>query len=547
MKFRHEVSDQKLRGGYYTPPEMVNFCLSRVDALASSPPQRWLEPSAGDGAFVRGLAGRCGSGLEMTCVEVDRVEAAKCRAELTARKIAGHVIGESVFGWLASATGEHTTDFDAVVGNPPYIRYQFLSDEDRAAAERLAAEQGLSIQGVSNAWILFALLTMLRLRVGGVFCMVLPAEMIATISAGQFRNALIKHFACVQIDMFQRGTFPGLLQDVVVVSGRRSKPIEYSRSVTFIEHGAHALRWTWQVEPGPGPWTRYLLSQRERQAIDHAQALPQVRELGRLARLQVSVVTGANAFFTVSDDLVERYGLEPWTVPLLARTSHSPGIRFTPRDFGAARKNGERTWLLNFSTDRPRPDRKGVREYLALGESLGIPGRYKCRIRDPWYRVPHIVSGAMMLTKRAHQHHRLLLNSAGVMTTDTVYRGQPLNGYKAADLVAVFHNSLTLLSSELEGRTYGGGVLELVPTEISRVRIPWVPGFGEHLAELDDLSRATDGQKDTDDRLASMTDALLATAIPEYAKVLPDLHDARRRLRSRRFVGATEVEQETDG
>jgi len=34
MKFRHEVSDQKLRGGYYTPPAMVSFCLSRVDALA---------------------------------------------------------------------------------------------------------------------------------------------------------------------------------------------------------------------------------------------------------------------------------------------------------------------------------------------------------------------------------------------------------------------------------------------------------------------------------------------------------------------------------
>jgi len=543
MKFRHEVSDQKLRGGYYTPPAMVSFCLSRVDALAQLLPRKWLEPSAGDGAFVRGLSERPGaSSIKLTCVELDPVEAAKCRRELVEHKVSGTVIGDSVFPWLASEKTK--ADFDVVIGNPPYVRYQFLSDEDRTAAEKLASEHGLSIQGVSNAWILFALLTMLRLRVGGVFCMVLPAEMIATISAGQFRNALVTHFECAQIDMFQRGTFPGLLQDVVVVSGRRSKPVVGGRSVTFVEHGTQSIRWNWHVDPGPEPWTRYLLSQGERESLDRAQSLPQVCELGSLARLQVSVVTGANAYFTISDELVEQYDLEPWAVPLLARTSHSPGIRFTTRDFGTARKNGARSWLLDFSTDRPRPDGKGVLEYIALGESLGIPSRYKCRVRKPWYRVPHIVSGAVMLTKRAHQHHRLLLNAAGVVTTDTVYRGKPLNGYKSADLVAVFHNSLTILSSELEGRTYGGGVLELVPTEISRVRIPWVPGFGQHLAVLDKLSRASEGQKDTEDRLAMMTDAKIIDEIPEYAKVLPGLYDARRRLRNRRFVGATDTEIE---
>lgn len=214
MKFRHEVSDQKLRGGYYTPPAMVSFCLSRVDALAQSTRRHWLEPSAGDGAFVRGIAERDdASSIEITCIEVDPAEAAKCRRELVDHKLAGTVVDGSLFPWLAS--DDPKVDFDVVVGNPPYVRYQFLSDADRAAAERLASEHGLSIQGVSNAWILFALLTALRLRLGGVFCMVLPAEMIATISAGQFRNLLVRHFASSQIDMFQRGTFPGLLQDVV--------------------------------------------------------------------------------------------------------------------------------------------------------------------------------------------------------------------------------------------------------------------------------------------------------------------------------------------
>lgn len=42
----------------------------------------------------------------------------------------------------------------------------------------------------------------------------------------------------------------------------------------------------------------------------------------------------------------------------------------------------------------------------------------------------------------------------------------------AADhLVASFVNPLTALSAELKGRHYGGGVLELVPSEIERLAI----------------------------------------------------------------------------
>ena len=36
------------------------------------------------------------------------------------------------------------------------------------------------------------------------------------------RSFLIEHFAALQIDLFPRGTFPDILQDVVVVSGRRA-------------------------------------------------------------------------------------------------------------------------------------------------------------------------------------------------------------------------------------------------------------------------------------------------------------------------------------
>lgn len=532
MKFRHEVSSQKLRGGYYTPQDLVEFCVERAQRVARRPLIEWLEPSAGDGAFVPAVIKTTGRSL--TCVELDPGEAAKCRSVLDASGD-GSVVQGSFFPWLVVRPRR---TFDAVVGNPPYVRYQFLSDADRASAELLATDLGFKLQGVSNAWILFALVAMKRVRPGGSFSMVLPSELFATVSAGQFREALVTDYAALQIDMFSRGTFADLLQDVVVVSGRRAAKQASNRQVTFVEHrqGTPSC-WRWVVDASPDAWMKYLLNAREFEAFEQARALPPMRSLGDVARLQVAVVTGANAYFTVPEKVVEQYDLHPWTVALLPKTAYSPGLRYTSNDFRVTRASGARSWLLDFGENRPKPNGK-AKKYLAIGEGQGIPERYKCRIRSPWYRVPHIVAGALMLTKRAHQHHRLIENAAAVVTTDTVYRGQCINGYRSDDIVAGFHNSMTLLSAELEGRTYGGGVLELVPSEISRLVVPMIDGFGTHLDKLDSLSRATGGQKDESDQLADATDALLVKKVAALGPLIADLREARVRLRQRRFEGA---------
>ena len=60
----------------------------------------------------------------------------------------------------------------------------------------------------------------------------------------------------------------------------------------------------------------------------------------------------------------------------------------------------------------------------------------------------------------------------------------------AVILVGGFVNSLTVLSADLEGRHYGGGVLELVPSEIERLAIPVPRGDSRRLlSQLDSLVR----------------------------------------------------------
>ena len=48
------------------------------------------------------------------------------------------------------------------------------------------------------------------------------------------------------------------------------------------------------------------------------------------------------------------------------------------------------------------------------------------------------------------------------------------DNYSIDGFVYSFYNSLTIIFAELEGRYYGGGVLELTPNEFKKLPLPYV-------------------------------------------------------------------------
>lgn len=535
MRVADEVSTAKLRGGFYTPPELVNRVLERVAALlpATGGPLRVLEPSAGDGAFVRGLAASMLAGRIswIDAIERDPVEAARCGDSLAGSGLPGAHHTADLFEWL---TRDQAAMHDVVLGNPPYVRYQFIDPQVRAA---MAQAVDGPLRGVSNLWIPVVLASLQRLRLGGTFGLVLPAELLTGVSARVLRSWLEDHCETLRIELLRTGEFPGVLQQVALVTGVRGAPGR-GLEVEVCERtpGGTSVTWHAQVTAGMVTWTPLLLTRAQQEAFDEASKLPGVRSLGELARFEVAAVTGANDFFTVPHRTVERYRLEPWALPLLGRVRHAPGLTFTLHDLERATEAGERCALLSFDADRPDPHASAL-DYLASGRARGIHERYKCRSRSPWHRVPSVRAGSLLLSKRSHRFPRLVLNEAEAVTTDTIYRGwiHTSTAFEAADLVASFHNSLTMLSAELEGRSFGGGVLELVPSEIARLRVPEV-SLAHRMSELDATLRAVGASGAASMHLVEATDEALLRVLPGLAPgMLHTLAQAHRSLVDRRL------------
>jgi adenine-specific DNA-methyltransferase len=539
MRTRDEVTTEKLRGGFYSPEPLVDLCLERVATLTKQRNAlRVLEPSAGDGAFIRGLRRNqhlLSKTESVQAIELLPAEASKCSAELDACGLPGTVVVSSAVDWAATTHNE----FDIAIGNPPFVRFQFVPDSDTLAIKQLEHRLGISFTGVSNLWLPVFLGALSRLRIGGSFAFIIPAEFFTGISSGLVREWLIQNVSELCFDIFPPGSFPSVMQEVMIVSGQR-KPMSLGDGdcVIFEHTDVHSKSVTrHRIPQNRHPWTRYLLAKNDLDAFIEASTLLGIRPLGEIAKFEVSAVTGANDYFSVDSQTLFQFELEKWSIPLLPRVRYAPGLRYTPLDHQLVDEGGAKTHLLDFSSNRPDPtESREASRYIGIGVGRGLPHRYKCRIRSPWYRVPFIRSEPLMMSKRSHRYPRVILNEAGAVTTDTIYRGSIIDGsdVSEADLTSVFHNSLTLLSAEMEGRSFGGGVLELVPSEIARLRIPIVPGFGEELDRLDAVARSSCAA--VEDLLVEETDLLLLKAdIGLTPHLLDRLAEGRRSLLRRRL------------
>jgi adenine-specific DNA methylase len=219
-----------------------------------------------------------------------------------------------------------------------------------------------------------------------------------------------------------------------------------------------------------GKWTRALLDLETRDLFDELESHTEVHRFNDIARVAVGIVTGANKFFLVPDATVENYELSEYAHPMFGRSEHCPGVIYDERQHAANAKKGSPTNFLWFD-DSSKKMSKRNRQYIESGEAEKLHKRYKCRIRAPWYTVPSVYSTEVGMLKRCHDTPRLILNKIGAYTTDTAYRIRTRDG-EGERLVGCFINPLTALSAELEGRHYGGGVLELIPSEIQRLLIP---------------------------------------------------------------------------
>lgn len=540
MNFKVNESETKLRGGYYTPDPIA--CFLAKWALAKKP-SSMLEPSCGDGSFIRAVGTVCKHRLQLTGVELLPEEAEKSRkASANIRDMKTSIHSGDFLEWAMEKLNAGAS-FDSVVGNPPYIRYQYLEAKDQELSEALFKRYDLAFTKHTNAWVPFVIASVGLLAPGGRLAMVIPSEILHVLHAGSLRKFLLAE--CLEILMIDPSEllFEDALQGTVLLMlEKKTSPKVASKGVCilpmsnndFLDLDPDSITGSASYVSGDvlnGKWMKVMLASDELEVFEKVRRMPTIRRFKDIATVDVGIVTGANKFFLVDDATIARFNLEDFARPMFGRSEHCPGIIYDKAVHKANRKRGLPTNFVMFGKEDLSELPAGAREYIRYGEEQDLAGRYKCRVRKPWYSVPSIYTTPIGMLKRSHNFPRLILNTAGAYTTDTAYRINTTEpGISAEQLVYSFINSLTALTAELEGRHYGGGVLELVPSEIEKLVVPLGNPKGFDLASLDKMIR----QNTDPDTLFDSQDAIVLKAAGLTKKEWTTIHGAWQRIRSRR-------------
>jgi adenine-specific DNA-methyltransferase len=476
---------QKEMGAYYTDERVAGF-LVRWAVVTGR--ETVLDPSFGGGVFLKAAAERISDlggdpDRQILGVEIDdRAHEAFASHRITAKPLA-RLLHADFF----KVTSDDLPPVDAVVGNPPYIRYHRFVGEARRAALRCAQAAGVTISQLTSSWAPFLVHAVQFLKSGGRLAMVVPAELLHAAYAKPVLVYLARSFRDVRVLTFTQRLFSELSEDTILLLAEGKGEMLGSFSLLNLA-GSPALSNYAEPSLNLPAGTRidnlalgqvresaghYLLPESIRELYRQLRTSPMVAQLGELADVGIGYVTGDNEFFHLSRGTVASYGLPPSVLmPAARHGSDLRGLSFTCRDWQALNEFGCANMLLSIPNGVPLPD--SVRVYLAEGVKRGVPNRYKCRARRDWYRVPHVYQGDAFLTYMSGSVPKLVANEARAVSPNTllVVRFRPpglRSPPDAVSLAVAWQTSLTALSCELEGHSLGGGMLKLEPSEARRV------------------------------------------------------------------------------
>ena len=509
------TNKQRTWGQFTTPIDvadlLLGFCLRR-------PNSRLLDPSCGDGALLR-RAARWRVWLASTEDHTPKGTLYGIELDLEAAAVAATIPGASIaranFFTLEARDYE---PFDAIVGNPPYTRAEWIerlgddarqmalfpseSSPDGAPPVRPLVPHELSaiLGGRAGLYAYFFFHSLAFLREGGRLGFVVPNGWLDVAYGGTLKQFMLDHFRIVAVvESAVERWFPaaGVNTCLVILERAGEASDRAGNRVRFIR-----LRQPLRDLLGPEADSRRVsavesLVTRLLPAADRQSDAASVRvceqntlaadarwgsllrapdvylrrpprpvaPLGQWAAIQRGYTTGANDFFYLNPRRVQQWGIEAaFRRPLLKSLRGVGSLRV-----GAADCRHELLLV-------PSPgDLAGTAAaaYIAWGEEQGIDARATCAGRQPWYALPEMEPGHLLLAKGIWQRHVTAVAAEPLAIDQQLYRLTLADGVAPGAAGALLNSAWFALGCEMGGRVnLGEGVLWMATYELSGLLLP---------------------------------------------------------------------------
>ena len=401
-----------------------------------------------------------------------------------------------------STPAKWPTYFDVVIGNPPYLPYRKIDTDSRRIARDALLKLGFNADLRSSLWTYFVALACGDLKVGGRMAWVLPGSFLHANYAGELRTFILQQFERTHAFELKERLFLGDGTEersiVLCAEGKLSHPksiidqdadIDLSICDTLEAFADKLDKWrakSLSTSKKCGSSVRDSLSARASKVFNEIQDCNFTSCLGNFLDIRIGLVTGNNRFFVLSDPDRKSFGIPARNLSrILSKFRYAPGLTFNRDEHSERLKEGVRGYLVSCADPEKAP--APLKTYL---ERYDEDERNTCRTfqkRRNWAQPDDRNVPDAFFPVMHHGGPRLVLNTENIQCTNTVHRAyfKPNISFTKRRLISLsLLSTFSQLSAEIEGRSYGAGVLKHEPREAERIAILFPDLHGNRINNL---------------------------------------------------------------
>ena len=510
-------------GQWFTPPDVADLAISL--ALDGAPPGRVADPTCGDGVFLERALRAGVRASRLVGIDIDPAAADAARARVQGADVR--------CGDLFDLDPD--IELAAIVGNPPYVRQERMSGEqkqrtrDRLAADwpELPAADLDQLIGRGDLAVACIARCLRLVRPGGQVALVVSSALLDADYARPLWRLVSREatvLALVEAPT-ERWFADAAVNSMILVLRRGARPghVAVARlSVPTAEASARVTRLrdlsaVADVRPGRrGDAARWATLLRADGAWFEVEQRAPLVPLSDVAVVRRGITSGANEAFYLTRPRAAELEIEPSVLLPLVRSPREQGASTIAIDPDAT----EHVAIVcdDLSTV-PR-----ARRYF--GDRAEVASRPTLRARHPWWSLP-ANPARLFLTKAYAGRFIQRFSPRDVVADQRVYSVHPKPGVDIEALAAVLNSTYTAFALESLGRaSLGEGALE------------WTVAGAQHLPILDPRGAGRDAvnalramltrpigpvaaEAGQPDRLALDT-----SVAPRLARGLPEIHRA---------------------
>lgn len=435
-----------------TPPDLAS---AMVKALGDKPGAKWLEPSHGDGVFLRALSN--------APVSPERIVAIDLEPQPSESDILANTFRATDFLSWASATD---LQFDYIVGNPPYVSIKRLEPSLRRTASQVLDIDGNPIGTGSNMWYGFVVSAIRLLSKGGSLAFVLPSAAEFAHYTTELRSALKDSFESLEIYRCKRSLFENVQEGTVVAIARgygyqpfRYRRREFEDKASLINALSSNKKFRGKSCPTNCSSEGFA-----------------VTRLDSIAKIRLGGVTGDASYFLMNDKRRKELRLPVSAMtPVVSKAKQIRSATIDKEQWSKLKDSGERIWLFNPKENQTKEE--SVSDYLELDLDDGGCNReaFKVSNRDPWYRISLPETADAFISGMSQSGPWLTINKMPRLSaTNTLY----VVAFNDRDSDVWYKWALAMLTSVAQkqiqriGRRYADGLIKYEPGPLGKIVLP---------------------------------------------------------------------------